>query len=100
MPAVTARIDAVLSLACVNPSSHPKSREAPVLIPLLDKPDVPIHLSGDKPDDMRAVLRDIDRITCHTAIEGRGTRSRHKLNKLRIRFVIGDQRDLNPHRPG
>ncbi len=53
-----------------------------------------------KQPDLTLVAREIDRIQCFTSKEGRGTRTRHQLDKIRIRFVRGDQRDLNPHRPG
>ena len=59
-----------------------------------------LRLSSLDKADMKAVLREIDSITCHTVREGTGTRTRHKLSWLAIRFVKGVTRDLNPHRPG
>ncbi len=59
-----------------------------------------LRLSSLDKADMQAVLREIDSITCHTVREGTGTRTRHKLSWLAIRFVKGVTSPLNPHRPG
>lgn len=59
-----------------------------------------LRLSSLDKADMKAVLQEIDSITCHTLRQGDGTRTRHSLSWLTIRFVKGVTSPLNPHRPG